>query len=186
MHPLFFIAASRPRIAPHASGADQPSAGGGACTPPTAGRMGAAGASAAGKRRHDPQALIARCRALERPMTVFVRCPDHPTVRLSFVPHVVDDGVLVLPLPTGIPHQTIRRALHTDAVPVADYEPVAGAAVALVKRCVHTLPPVVRGKPLPDVDAAGRCTRIAEARGKVLCKRCAGRLTAAGKREAPQ
>lgn len=146
---------------------------------------GVCGARAAGKRRVDPQALVERCRALARPMRVYVRCPDHPTRQLSCLPRIESDDVLVLPLPAGPPHRTIRRALHTDAVPAADYEPVAGAAVALVKRCVHTLPPVVRGKPLPDVDAAGRCTRIAEARGKVLCKRCAGRVTEAARKPGP-
>jgi len=179
MHPIFFIAAGRPSIAPHASGADRPSAGG-ARTAPAAGTTGAQTASAAGKRRYDPQALYTRCRALERAMTVLVRCPDHATARMSCLPRIESDGVLVLPLPAGMPHRTIRKALHTDAVPVADYEPVAGAAVALVKRCANVLPPVVRGKPLPDVDPAGRCARIAEARGKVLCKRCAGRRAEPG------
>ena len=120
------------------------------------------------------------------PVICHLRCPGYPVAFFTYIPAI--EGALVLPLSsssTTTPSKAIRGTTCADATPINDYytlpethpekQPQSRHNVVLVKRCTKTLPRVVRGKPTPDVDHNGNCTRFAETNFSGLCKRCAGR-----------
>ncbi len=105
----------------------------------------------------------------------YIRYPGIDTTLATRLPTHFK-GALVLPLKgTSMPSSALRKAVYTDTTPINEYNPEPGKEIVIVKRCKNTLPPQVRGKPLPDVAQDGRCKRIAEPNVSGLCKRCGGR-----------